>query len=172
MTENLISPHGLGDMWHVTGPGESWFYDDQGHQFFLNFRDKTVYLTLRATGRVLPPSDDTRMSSAEAAAWTIKWHQVREAVLGAPSESSGEKISKISGAEGPMVDRRKAERALQRLEAELLQHDQRRDEDEVKIADAVRQVTQLNQQLDALARDLDRMKTFSRESNRVRSRAV
>ena len=23
MTENLISPHGFGDMWHVTGPGES-----------------------------------------------------------------------------------------------------------------------------------------------------
>ena len=24
MTENLISPHGFGDMRHVTGPGESW----------------------------------------------------------------------------------------------------------------------------------------------------
>ena len=34
MTENLISPHGFGDMWHVTGPGESWFYDDQGISSF------------------------------------------------------------------------------------------------------------------------------------------
>ena len=39
---DLISPHGFGDMWHVTGPGESWFYDEQGHQFFLNFRGKTI----------------------------------------------------------------------------------------------------------------------------------
>ena len=103
------------------------------------------------------------MSSTEAAARTIKWHQVREAVLGTPSGGTGEKISKVSGEVGPVVDRRKAERALQQLQAELLQHDQRRDEDEAKIADAVRQVTQLNQQLDALSQDLERMKTFSRE---------
>ena len=121
MTENLISPHGFGDMWHVTGPGESWFYDEQGHQFFLNFRDKTVYLTLRATGRALSPSCDTHMSPAETAARTIRWHQVREAVLGTPSGSTKEKISKVSGEEGPVVDRRKAERALHQLQAELLQ---------------------------------------------------
>ena len=117
MTENLISPHGFGDMWHVTGPGESWFYDDQGHQFYLNFRDKTVYLTLRATGRALSPPSDTRMSSTEAAARTIKWHQVREAVLGTSSGGPEEKVSKISGEEGPVVDRRKAERALHQLQA-------------------------------------------------------
>ena len=84
-------------------------------------------------------------------------------MLGTPSVGPEEKISKVSGEEGPVVDRRKAERALHQLQAELLQHDQRRDEDEVKLADAVRQVSQLNQQLDALTQDLERMKTFSRE---------
>ena len=92
-------------------------------------------------------------------------------MLGTPSVGPEEKISKVSGEEGPVVDRRKAERALHQLQVELLQHDQRRDEDEVKLADAVRQVSQLNQQLDALTQDLERMKTFSREQQPDRGRS-
>ena len=77
--ESLIAPHGFRDLWQIQGRGESFFFDEEGHRFHHNYRDRTVYMTLRTSGKVedpdMLPSEAQVRCATEDKGKSLQWSQ-------------------------------------------------------------------------------------------------
>ena len=150
--ESLIAPHGFRDLWQVQGQGESFFFDSEGHRFHLNYRDRTVYMTLRTTGKVedpdtLPPKAQVRCATEDKGR-SLQWSQP-------------------AGAEPPSVLESKeampkavADAALRKLTAELAAQEQDRQVADTRIAEQDAELRKVNAELDALRLDFARQAEY------------
>ena len=157
--ESLIAPHGFRDLWQIQGRGESFFFDEEGHRFHLNYRDRTVYMTLRTSGKV----EDPDMLPSEA--------QVRCA-----TEDKGKSLqwSQPAGVQSPSVSEAKAampkataDAALRKLTVDLAAQEQDRRVAETRIAEQEAELRKVNAELDALRLNFERQAEYCEDQAKM-----
>ena len=123
----------------------------EGHRFHLNYRDRTVYMTLRTTGNVEDP--DAPPSEARARCVTegksLQWCQPAGADPGSVSESKESSIPKAA-----------AEAAFRKLTAEFVAQEQDRRVAENRLAEQESELRKVNAVLDALRLDFARQAEY------------